>query len=43
MTEFALDRMIGELRRNEPLTPPVPPVPLDLPGYVLLAPGDHSV
>ena len=43
MTGFALDRMIGELRRNEPALSEAPSVPLELPGYVLIAPGDHSV
>ena len=43
MTGFALDQMIGQLRRNDPALSPDPPVPLELSGYVLKAPGDHSV
>ena len=41
---FALDTIVGEIRRRgeTPLVPH-PPTPLDVPGFVLLAPGDRSV
>ena len=43
MSGFVLDRMIGELRRNDSIASPTPFIPPELGEYVLIAPGDSSV
>ncbi|WP_053764644.1 LPD7 domain-containing protein [Leptospirillum ferriphilum] len=43
MSGFILDRMIGELRRNDPPESMAPFIPPELGEYVLIAPGDSSV
>ena len=43
MSGFVLDRIIGELRRNDPPSPPSPFIPPELGEYVLISPGDSSV